>query len=242
MAPALAEAIGLAVGDGCLVWTAAGEIERPMIILTMHADEAGVLEAVAVELNDQKRTPEGRRFGRAKRRRARLDGRNRIAAGLRISAGRGTLHAVRASSTRAATSSAFKPAVYGLDRASAGGAPAGPLHGGRHGRATQARGASTSASTRTSLELLEQVQRLLLGFGIKSKLYENRRGGKFEAMPAGRPGRPRRPTRSRRCTRFGSPASSRVRFEREIGFMAEQPQGARSWLASTLESPRTATS
>jgi ribonucleoside-diphosphate reductase alpha chain len=50
----LAEAIGLAAGDGCLTWADASRNERPMIVLTMHADEAPILEAVAAELNAQK--------------------------------------------------------------------------------------------------------------------------------------------------------------------------------------------
>ena len=41
----------------------------------------------------------------------------------------------------------------------------------------------------TSVELLRQVQLLLLNFGIKSKLYANRRGGKSESLlPDGRGG------------------------------------------------------
>ena len=42
----LGEAIGLAVGDGCLTWTETTAREHPMVVLTMHREEAAVLEAV----------------------------------------------------------------------------------------------------------------------------------------------------------------------------------------------------
>ena len=67
---------------------------------------------------------------------------------------------------------------------------------------------------------------MLLGFGIKSKLYENRRGGKFEAMlPDGRGGHKAYPVREMHSLRITR--SSRVRFEREIGFMAGSPKVAK---------------
>ena len=69
----------------------------------------------------------------------------------------------------------------------------------------------------TSQELLQQVQVLLLSFGIKSKLYTERRGGKLDALL---PDSNRvlkqyavQEVHSLRITR-----SSRVIFEREIGF------------------------
>ncbi|MGZ5427256.1 MAG: LAGLIDADG family homing endonuclease, partial [Thermoanaerobaculia bacterium] len=69
----------------------------------------------------------------------------------------------------------------------------------------------------TSRELLRQVQLLLLGFGIKAKIYEGRRAGRTEALlPDGRGGRRSYPVKdvsSLRITR-----SSRMLFEREIGF------------------------
>ncbi len=75
----------------------------------------------------------------------------------------------------------------------------------------------------TSLELLVQVQRLLLGFGVKAKLYENRRGGHFEALlPDGRGGMKSYPVREMHSLRITR--SSRRTFEREIGFMAESPK------------------
>src|SRR6266446_6298536 len=66
----------------------------------------------------------------------------------------------------------------------------------------------------TSLELLQQTQLLLLGFGIKARLYEDTRLA--EVLPS----RPH-PTLSLRISR-----TSRVLFEQEIGFYAESPKAS----------------
>ena len=72
----------------------------------------------------------------------------------------------------------------------------------------------------TSRELLLQVQLLLLNFGIKSKIYEDRRVGEPVAMlPDGRGGMKEYPVRQTHSLRISR--SSRVRFEERIGFMAE---------------------
>jgi ribonucleoside-diphosphate reductase alpha chain len=79
----------------------------------------------------------------------------------------------------------------------------------------------------TSLELLRQVQVLLLNFGIKSKLYEGRRAlGQTTAMlPDGRGGLAEYPVRQVHSLRISR--SSRVAFEREIGFVAGTAKAAR---------------
>jgi ribonucleoside-diphosphate reductase alpha chain len=79
----------------------------------------------------------------------------------------------------------------------------------------------------TSLALLQQVQLLLLGFGIKSKLYENRRAiDQTTAMlPDGKGTLAEyavRQTHSLRVTR-----SSRIAFEQEIGFLPESEKAQR---------------
>ena len=224
VAPALAEAIGLAVGDGCLVWTAAGEIQRPMLVLTMHANEAGVLEAVAVELNAQKRALKA--VGSV--------GRND---GVHVSMGATGSRLAFASRPvveqfmgyavldEGSALKRFKPAVHGLDRASM----AALLRGLFTADGTVVDSGSRSQYVgldSTSLELLEQVQRLLLGFGIKSKLYEKRRAGKVEAiLPDGLGGHKAYPVREMHSLRITR--SSRVRFEREIGFMAGSPKATK---------------
>ena len=71
----------------------------------------------------------------------------------------------------------------------------------------------------TSDTLVRQVQTLLLGFGIKSKLYRDRRVTDRALLPDGRGGLKEYPVQqmhSLRITRQG-----RVRFEAEVGFMPE---------------------
>ncbi len=223
IAPRLAEAIGLAVGDGCLTWASAARNERPMIVLTMHRDEAAVLEAVAGEINEQKHL----------RKAVGSVGRND---GVHVSFGATGSRLAFASRPvieqliqyavldEGSHEKRLKPAIHGLDRASLAAVLRGLFTADGtvvdFGEKSQYVGLDS-----TSLELLVQVQRLLLGFGVKAKLYENRRGGHFEQMlPDGRGGMktyPVRETHSLRITR-----SSRRAFEREIGFMAESPKAA----------------
>lgn len=75
----------------------------------------------------------------------------------------------------------------------------------------------------TSLQLIKDVQLLLLGFGIKSKLYPNRRAGKLVSMlPDGKGGLKEYPVREMHSLRVSR--SSRIRFEQLIGFMPESPK------------------
>ena len=69
------------------------------------------------------------------------------------------------------------------------------------------------------------MQLLLLGFGIKSKLYRNRRvAGQTTAPAAGRQGRHDASTRSQQMHSLRISRSSRLVFEREIGFLAGSPK------------------
>ncbi|MEK6915749.1 MAG: LAGLIDADG family homing endonuclease [Nanoarchaeota archaeon] len=75
----------------------------------------------------------------------------------------------------------------------------------------------------TSLQLLKDVQLLLLGFGVKSKLYTNRRAGKDTALlPDGHGGLKEYNVREVHSLRISR--SSRLRFEKSIGFMTESPK------------------
>ena len=222
VAPRLAEAIGLAVGDGCLTWASAERGERPMIVLTMRRDEAAVLEAVVGELNEQKHL----------RKAVGSVGRND---GVHVSYGATGSRLAFASRPvieqfmryavldEGSHGKRLKPAVHGLDRASL----AGVLRGLFTADGTVVK-SGTNAFVElgsTSLELLVQVQRLLLAYGVKAKLYENRRGGRFEAMlPDGRGGMKAYPVREMHSLRITR--TSRRTFEREIGFMAESPKAA----------------
>ncbi len=223
LAPRLAEAIGLAVGDGCLTWASAERGERPMVILTMHRDEAAVLEAVAGEINEQKHL----------RKAVGSVGRND---GVHVSFGATGSRLAFASRPvveqlmqyavldEGSHEKRLKPAVHGLDRASLAAILRGLF---------TADGTVVDAGEKsqyigldsTSLELLVQVQRLLLAFGVKAKLYENRRRGHFEAMlPDGRGGMKSYQVREMHALRITR--TSRRAFEREIGFMAESPKAA----------------
>jgi ribonucleoside-diphosphate reductase alpha chain len=223
IAPRLAEAIGLAVGDGCLTWASEGRGERPMIILTMHRDEAAVLDAVVGEINQQKHL----------RKAVGSVGRND---GVHVSSGATGSRLAFASRPvieqfmqyavldEGGEQKRLKPAVHGLDRASIAGLLRGLFTADGtvvdSGEKSQYVGLDS-----TSLELLVQVQRLLLAFGVKAKLYENRRGGHFEAMlPDGRGGMKTYPVREMHSLRITR--TSRRAFEREIGFMAESPKAA----------------
>ncbi len=78
----------------------------------------------------------------------------------------------------------------------------------------------------TSLELLQQVQLLLLSFGIKAKLYRDRRALALTAsLPDGRGGRADYPVKQMHSLRITR--SSRVEFAKHIGFMPESPKAAR---------------
>jgi ribonucleoside-diphosphate reductase alpha chain len=223
IAPRLAEAIGLAVGDGCLAWASEERGERPMIILTMHRDEAAVLEAVAGEINQQKHLRKA--VGSV----GRNDGVHVSfgATGSRLAfASRPVIEQLMqyAVLDEGSHEKRLKPAVHGLDRASLAAVLRGLFTADGtvvdSGEKSQYVGLDS-----TSLELLVQVQRLLLAFGIKAKLYENRRGGRFEQMlPDGRGGMKAYPVREMHSLRITR--SSRRAFEREIGFMAESPKAA----------------
>ncbi|MDA8203135.1 MAG: hypothetical protein M0Z49_10295, partial [Chloroflexi bacterium] len=223
IAPRLAEAIGLAVGDGCLTWASVERGERPMIVLTMHRDEATVLEAVVGEINEQKHL----------RKAVGSVGRND---GVHVSFGATGSRLAFASRPviepfmqyavldEGSDAKRLKPAVHGLDRASLAGLLRG-LFTADGTVVDSGDGSQYVGLDSTSLELLVQVQRLLLAFGIRSQLYENRRRGRLEAMLAdGRGGMKAYPVREMHSLRITR--SSRRAFEREIGFMAESPKAA----------------
>ncbi|MBI3334279.1 intein-containing adenosylcobalamin-dependent ribonucleoside-diphosphate reductase [Candidatus Pacearchaeota archaeon] len=78
----------------------------------------------------------------------------------------------------------------------------------------------------TSLQLVKDVQLMLLGFGIKSKLYMNRRAGKsVSLLPDGKGGMRECPVKEMHSLRISR--SSRILFEKAIGFMPESPKQAR---------------
>ena len=79
----------------------------------------------------------------------------------------------------------------------------------------------------SSLPLLRQVQLLMLGFGMKAKIYENRRAlDQTTAMlPDGRGGMKAYPVQQMHSLRISR--SSRVVFQEAIGFLPESPKTER---------------
>ena len=222
--PRLALAIGVAVGDGCLSRSEHGERVQEMVVLTMAGEETGVLSGIAGELNEQKRAlrPVGS-VGRPDD--IHVSPSNGRGNGSRLSIGSRPvvdLFKEFAILDQGSEGKRFTPAVHDLDRSSV---------------AAMLRGLFTADGTvadyddksqyvsldSCSLDLLKQVQVLLLGFGIKSKLYTNRRNGKTSSMlPDGRGGSKEYPVQEMHSLRISR--TSRLLFEREIGFDAESPK------------------
>jgi ribonucleoside-diphosphate reductase alpha chain len=213
--------IGVAVGDGCLSRSAIEGQERRVVILAMHAAEAAVLASVADAVNEQKAALKA--VGSV----GRNDGVQvtRSATGARLAFGsRPVVDLFRrfAVLDEGAERKRFTDEVFDLDRP----ALAATLRGLYTADGTVANHGEKSqyvSLDSTSEELLRQVQLLLLSFGIKSKLYGDRRGGVSSAtLPDGRGGMgeyPVQPMWSLRISR-----SSRFVFEREIGFHPESPK------------------
>src|SRR5439155_5610410 len=169
----LAMAVGVAVGDGCLVRSAHRYGIQEIVILTMAANEAGVLVSIAGAVNEEKQ------LRRAVGAVGRPDG-----VSVRVSQSGSRL----AFSSRPVVDlfkefavldegshrKRFTPAVFDLDKPSL----AALLRGLFTSDGTVANYGEKSqyiSLDSSSRELLGQVQILLLGFGVKSKLYDNRR-------------------------------------------------------------------
>jgi ribonucleoside-diphosphate reductase alpha chain len=220
----LALAVGVAVGDGCLVRSShSGRVEET-VILTMAADEAGVLARIAGAVNEEKVA--------------------RRAVGM---AGNPGPVRVRSKGTGSRLAFSSQPvvdlfkelavldegshkkrltsAVFELDKASL----AALLRGLYTADGTVSSHGTTAhyvALDSTSLELLQQVQAVLLGFGIKSKLYTDRLSGTAtKILPDGKGGE--RPHAVRKLHSLRISRTSRFIFEREIGFDPASPKAAR---------------
>jgi ribonucleoside-diphosphate reductase alpha chain len=212
----LGEFLGLMLGDGCIT----GEQEHA--IVTLAPEE----EALARGVHE--------RLGAFKREHA-ADG--RAARDTEVTHPQGTIRlgtsarcvvdelARLATLDRGSENKRLLPAGLGLDRAST----AAVLRGLFTADGTVANYGEKSqyvALDSTSLELLQQVQLLLLGFGIKAKLYRDRRpaGQTMALLPDGKGGRKEYPVQQIHSLRISR--SSRVLFEKAIGFLPESPKVA----------------
>jgi ribonucleotide reductase alpha subunit len=213
----IALGIGLAVGDGCRT---KGDTEA--IVITMHDDEAGVLHDSAAGINACKATM----ADDARSRRATLVRYPASAAGPRISSASRRVVDIfsrYAVLDRGSAEKQFRDSIYALDRPSTAAVLRGlfAADGNVANYGDKSRYVSLDSS---SLTLLQQVQHLLLSFGIKSKLYKNRRIDVTSMSPDGRGGLAEYavvPMHSLRISR-----SSRLIFENTIGFHAASNEAA----------------
>ncbi len=213
--PEVAFLIGAAIGDGCITKLLDG---TPELFITMSLqDESGVLGRIVATINRLKEKINDKRSARSI---------SALAVGTTIRAGTKSivdLVSRYAVLDRGSENKAFKQAVFELD----GDSLAALLCGLFTADGTVANYGEKSqyvALDSASLGLLKQVQLLLLQFGIKSKIYENRRGDDqvFSSLPdAKRPLKdyPIKQVHSLRVSR-----SSRVLFEKYIGFHPDSPK------------------
>jgi ribonucleoside-diphosphate reductase alpha chain len=205
----LALGIGVAVGDGCVT-----NSERAGLILTMHDDERPVLDDIAAGINAWKATFDD--DGRS--RRATAVTAPQSASGTRISTSNHRVVEFFSSFAVLNEGSAkkrFTDAIYSLNRESTAAILRGLFTA--DGTVANYREKSQYVSLDScSLVLLKQVQHLLLSFGIKAKLYTDRRTMDSSFCPDGNGGLARYDVVQMHSLRISR--SSRLAFEREIGF------------------------
>ncbi|TVQ30418.1 MAG: vitamin B12-dependent ribonucleotide reductase, partial [Phycisphaeraceae bacterium] len=210
---AFGELLGAAVGDGCIT---RGE-RQDHLFITLGEHEREVARRLHENLNECKRwLNEG--DGRGVRETEIVE----TQTGLRISTSvRPLLDRMRKYAVLDAGSGgkAFTDAVFGLDRAGVAATLRG-LFTADGGVANYGEKSQYVFLDSTSLELLRQTQLLLLGFGIKAKIYENRRAiGQDKAMlPDGKGGMREYVVQQMHSLRISR--ASRIVFEKEIGFLA----------------------
>jgi ribonucleotide reductase alpha subunit len=212
----IAEFLGLLVGDGCL----AGE--QQTALLTLAPDEEAVARRMHERLTSYKK--EHAADGRAARdiEVTRPQGTLRLGTSARCVVDVVQRFAVL---DRGSNKKAFLPETFSLDRESL----AAVLRGLFTADGTVANYGERSqyvSLDSSSLELLRQTQLLLLAFGIKGKLYRDRRvaGQTMALLPDGRGGRKEYPVDQVHSLRISR--SSRLVFEKEIGFVTGSPKAA----------------
>ncbi len=209
----IAEVIGLMLGDGCI--SRAKSDGEPIATLTMASDlERPIVAEVRDRLNRLKtRSEDGRGRRPIEIGEGGLATVARLATGSRAVAETFERYAVldQGSVGKRLTEDAF-----GLNRAAVAGLLRGLFTADGCLYNYGAKSQSISLDS-VSLDLLRQVQLLLLGFGIKAKLYTNRRVGPLTTvMPDGRGGTKEYAVLQMHSLRISR--SSRLRFEKEVGF------------------------
>ncbi len=212
--PPLAELLGAAVGDGCITH----DRKQDFLFVTLGDSERAVAEALRSRIDACKQLSfAGDR--RTTRPTAVVETPTGVRVGTSVQAivDRLTAFAVLDEGSH---NKRFTDAIFGLDRATI----AAVLRGLFTTDGTVANYGEKSqyvSLDSTSECLLEQVQLLLLAFGIKSKVYRNRRAlhQTTSMLPDGRGGHAEYEVRQMHSLRISR--SSRVIFERAIGFMPE---------------------
>ncbi|HJQ81572.1 MAG TPA: LAGLIDADG family homing endonuclease, partial [Lacipirellulaceae bacterium] len=218
---AFGELVGAALGDGCI---SHGANEQAFLFVSLGKHEQRVAERLRDGIDQCKEW-----LQTGDRRSVRESTIAQTATGLRVGTSVGAVLAKAGEFAILNAGSAEKKltdAIFGLDRPS----QAAILRGLFTTDGTVANYGVKSqyvALDSTSLELLRQVQLLLLGFGIKAKLYTNRRAlGVFTSiLPDGQGGVREYPVQQVHSLRISR--ASRVRFEEEIGFLAESQKAER---------------
>jgi len=210
----LGEFLGLIVGDGCLMGT------EETALLTLSPEEESLAAYIQENLHSYKvdHAADGRG--------ARECYVSQPQATLRVgTASRCVVDELKrfAVLNEGSKRKCFNPAIHQLDRASL----AAVLRGLFTADGTVANYGEKSqyiSLDSTSLELLQQTQLLLLTFGIKAKLYRNRRLANqlVSMLPDGKGGRREYPVEQMHSLRVSR--SSRFLFEREIGFVLGSPK------------------
>ena len=208
----LARFLGLMVGDGCLM----GEDEAARV--TLAPEEEAVAAAAHADLASYRQ--EFAADGRGARRTTVTSPQGTLLVG---TGSRCVVEALRLFAVLDEGSAAkrFTDEVYALDEA----ALADVLRGLFTADGTVANYGDKSqyvALDSTSETLLRQVQTLLLAFGVKSKLYRDRRLATSARLPDGRGGHAEYPVQQVHSLRVSR--SSRVRFEERIGFLPGSPK------------------
>ena len=205
----IAEVLGAAVGDGCVTGS------QGQLFITVGKSERALAERLAANVNAY---CDDALDGRARRAKSVYE----TPTSLRIGTSAAPVKALAARYAVldcGAAEKGFTDEVFDLDRA----AQAALLRGLFTADGTVADYGEKSqyiSLDSASLPLLEQVQLMLLSFGIKSKLYRDRMVGGVQELPGGT--YERQTMHALRISR-----SSRLQFQREIGFMAESPKAAK---------------
>jgi ribonucleoside-diphosphate reductase alpha chain len=210
----LGEFVGLLVGDGCLM----GKQETAMVTLEPEAEDMAACVADGLTSWKAEHAPSGHAMHRVMVNKPQKTLRVGTSAGIVVEQAK--RYAVL---NQGSAAKAFTDEVFSLD----GESVAALLRGLFSSDGTVADCGEKSqyiSLGSASLGLLGQVQQLLLGFGIKSKIYRNRRPeGTFATwLPDGKGGRQLYPVKQMHDLRISR--SSRLAFERQIGFLPLSPK------------------